>query len=61
MGDVFTVEFESVFHGKTKYVALYDSRHELYCTIGLSEWAMNFTYISEEDYQKRLTEKRFDL
>ena len=61
IGDVFTVEFESDFHGRTEYVALYDSVHGLYCTMDLSEWAMNFTYISEEEYQKRLIQNRFDL
>lgn len=54
MGEVFTVEFESDFHGRTKYVALYNSFNDLYCTLDFSEWAMNLTYISEEEYQKRL-------
>jgi hypothetical protein len=52
--DVFTVEFENDFNGRTKYVALYNSFNDLYCTLDFSEWGMNFTYISEEEFQKRL-------
>jgi len=52
--DVFMVGFESDFNGRTKYVTLYNSFIDLYGTLNFSEWAMNFIYITEEEYQKRL-------